>query len=327
MKSFIDRLHSVTPEAFEDIALELFHFQARENRVYADFMRGLAIDSAKILRIEDIPFMPISLFKFHAVKTGVWKAQRSFTSSGTTGESQSIHYIKDESFYHENCRRIFRQFYGNPSEFIILALLPSYLENENSSLISMISLLIRESNHPLSGFYLGNDKALATNLQKFPGKSGRKIILWGVTFALLDLAEKYPMDLENVIIMETGGMKGRREEMIRSEVHRILKEQFNQTVIHSEYGMTELMSQAYSHGGGMYNTPSWMKVYTREINDPLAIDNTLRQGAVNIIDLANFHSCAFIATDDLGRIHKDGFFEILGRLDNSDIRGCNLLLN
>jgi hypothetical protein len=250
-----------------------------------------------------------------------------FESSGTTGTELSRHYIQDLDFYYEVSTSVFQLFYGDPRRYIILALLPSYLERKSSSLVRMVDHLIRLSQSADSGFFLKNEEKLIDKLKYLKGRSGKKILLFGVTFALLDLAEKFDEDLKDVIIVETGGMKGRREEIIRQEVHERLQKSFHVEQIHSEYGMTELMSQAYSKGQGIYVTPPWMRVFTREINDPFTIDNGLKYGVINIIDLANIHSCAFIATDDLGAVKGSNRFEILGRIDNSDTRGCNLMLN
>ncbi len=250
-----------------------------------------------------------------------------YESSGTTINTQSKHYIEDEKFYDNISELIFKMFYGDPEDYEFLALLPSYLERGDSSLVHMVRNLINKSGSGNTGFYLDDYGLLHRKIKDMLSHSDRKIILWGVTFALLDFAEKYPMDLKNVIILETGGMKGRREELTRAEIHNILMTQFNVGSIHSEYGMTELLSQAYSSGKGIFKIPPWMRIFTRDIYDPFAVNNQLNQGVINIIDLANVHSCAFIATDDLGRVHPDGSFEVLGRLDNSDLRGCNLLLN
>jgi len=327
LKSFKSRVEKVSKLTFEKHALELFHFQVKNNPVYKAYLNSIEIDTDQIDSTFMIPFLPISTFKYQTVKTGNWLESKIYESSGTTNDTQSKHYIEDEELYNYISEMIFKKFYGNPKDYEILALLPSYLERSNSSLVHMIQNLIYKSGSENSGFYLDDYDLLYRKIKDILNRSDRKIILWGVTFGLLDFAEKYDMDLKNVIIIETGGMKGRREELTRPEIHNILRTRFNVAKIHSEYGMTELLSQAYSKGDGIFKVPPWMRVYIREIYDPFSINNQLNQGVINIIDLANVHSCAFIATDDLGRIHPDGSFEVLGRLDNSDLRGCNLLLN
>lgn len=327
LKSFKDKIQLVDKNTFNKTATDLFFYQVRQNPIYREFITYLGIDYNEIKEIQQIPFLPISLFKHKIIKTGDWNEQKIFESSGTTGKEISRHYIEDILYYQIVSSVNFRFFYGDPKSYIILALLPSYLERRQSSLVYMIDHLIKLTCSEDSGFYLHDMEALILKLQKLKARSQRKIIILGVTFALLDLAEKYKEDLSDVIIMETGGMKGRREEIIRREVHEILQSSFNVKRIHSEYGMTELMSQAYSSGNGLFRSPPWMKIFIREINDPLTIQKGPSFGAINIIDLANIHSCAFIATEDLGKINEDESFEILGRLDNSDTRGCNLLLN
>lgn len=248
-------------------------------------------------------------------------------SSGTTSMNRSRHFIPKLDFYHNTCLEIFRMFYDDPAKYIFLSLMPPINENPSSSLIQMVNHLARKSGSPDSGFYLADLKNLRDVIIRLQKNRKSKLIIWGITYALLDLAENAEMDLKKCIIIETGGMKGRREELIRREVHEIFKKSFHISTIHSEYGMTELHSQAYAKSNGRFLTPPWMKILTREINDPFGINNNLKYGAVNIIDLANFQSCAFIATEDLGIVHKDGSFEIIGRMDYSDVRGCNLLLN
>lgn len=327
LKSFKEKLHLIDKNSFEQAAIELFHFQAVQNPVYAEYLEYLGIKSGQINEIQQIPFLPITLFKHKTIKSGNWEEETYFESSGTTGMHVSKHYIEDITYYHHNSAHIFQLFYGSPSNYIMLALLPSYLQRKRSSLVAMLDHLIQLTGSENSGFYLYEEADMMKKLRKLHADKGKRIMLFGVTYALLDLAEHYCEDLNEVIIVETGGMKGRREELIRQEVHERLKNSFNVPVIHSEYGMTELMSQAYSKGEGIYKTPPWMKVFTREINDPFSIDNGLSYGVINVIDLANMHSCAFIATEDLGSIKRDESFEILGRMDNSDARGCNLLLN
>ncbi len=323
-KSFKDSLYSVNEGNFEDIALQLFHFQAQNNQVYHQYLHYLNCKTDQIRLLAEIPFLPISFFKSHIVKTDFWQPEITFTSSGTTGTLTSKHEVFDLSFYLDLSEHIFTQFYGAPSDYHFLALLPSYLERKGSSLIAMMDHLIRQSKSEHSGFYLHNYDELVNKLLTLKG-SERKIILWGVSFALLDLAEAYELDLSNCIVIETGGMKGRRKEWIREELHKFLCKRFNLGAIQSEYGMTELMSQAYSSGNGYYQCPPWMKVLVRDINDPFSVING-KTGEIKVIDLANFHSCAFIETQDLGQIDQNGNFEVLGRLDNSDIRGCNLLV-
>ena len=293
-------------------------------------MDGLHINPRSVNAVQKIPFLPIGFFKSHQVKTTSFKAETIFESSGTTGTINSKHYIRDIALYKENFTRIFELFYGNVADWCILGLLPSYLERDNSSLVMMVNQLILQSEHSESGFYLNDLKKLHHTLLHNEFLQVPTLLI-GVTFALLDFAEKYPMKLKHTIVMETGGMKGRREEMIREEVHAELIKNLGVKVIHSEYGMTELLSQAYSKGNGRFTTPPWMKVLIRDEDDPLCVrsvpDNARKPatGFVNIIDMANIYSIAFIGTDDIGRIHQDGSFEILGRGDNSDIRGCSLM--
>ena len=311
--------------SFKNIALKIFRYQAECNPVYSEFLKWLGTDPAEISEIEEIPFLPVELFKNHRIITGPDSSELVFESSGTTGNSTSRHYVSDRSLYEESFSRTFRIFYGEPSGYIISALLPSYAERDNSSLVYMMNSLIRQSAKAESGFYINNVEELLAGIKKWKAES-RRIFLLGVSFALLDMAEKYSPDLSGTTVMETGGMKGRRNELTREELHSVLKEKFNITEVHSEYGMTELLSQAYSRAGGLYQSPPWMKVLIRDTHDPLTmIDEPLRTGGINIIDLANINSCSFISTGDLGRMHEDGRFEVLGRFDSSDIRGCNLL--
>lgn len=323
-KSFEDSLYSVNDGNFQDIALRLFRFQAKNNLVYNQYLRFLNCKVDRIQSIDDIPFLPISFFKTKPIKTGNWQPEVEFSSSGTTGITTSKHLVKDVSFYLRLSENIFERFYGSCENFHFLALLPSYLERKGSSLIAMINHFIEKSKSSHSGFYLTNHGELKRKLE-FLKNDKKLVILWGVSFALLDLAESGEVDLSKCIIIETGGMKGRRKELIRQDVHEYLTSRFNVKTIHSEYGMTELMSQAYSQLNGYYKCPPWMKVSVRDINDPFTSVKD-RVGAINIIDLANFYSCAFIETQDLGRMDEMGYFEILGRIDNSDMRGCNLLV-
>lgn len=311
---------------FPATALEIFRHQYHNNAVYHEWVNYLGVSAADVSSLNNIPFLPAEFFRNHKVITGDMPAEMIFTSSGTTGVMQAKHFVTDIKLYEESFMRAFRLFYGNPEEYFIAALLPSYTEREGSSLVYMTDFLIKKSRHPDSGFYRNNYEELLFRIEKAK-KGMTKILLLGVSFALLDMAEKYPSDLSGVTIMETGGMKGRRKELIREELHMLLKEKLNISAVHSEYGMTELLSQAYSREAGIYYSPSWMKVVIRDPLDPLFVyDRPSGTGGINIIDLANINSCSFIATADLGKLHADGGFEILGRFDNSDIRGCNLLI-
>jgi len=311
---------------FDDCALRIFNYQFTNNPVYHSFITSLGKKPSEIVSPDDIPFLPVEFFRNHKVTTGNLPVEMIFESSGTTGFLPGKHYINDLSLYEESFLESFRLFYGEPEEFLIAALLPSYTEREGSSLVYMADNLISRTNDPLSGFYKENTSSLL-NVIKQRRSEKRKILLLGVSFALLDLAENNAPDLSGVAVMETGGMKGRRKELTRSELHSILKQKFNVSSIHSEYGMTELLSQAYSKGDGVFYSPPWMKVKLRDPQDPLSLfDETGKTGGINIIDLANINSCSFIATGDLGKVHQDGGFEVLGRFDNSDIRGCNLLV-
>ncbi|UMB59376.1 acyl transferase [Lutibacter sp. A80] len=310
---------------FNEIALDIFRFQAIHNVVYNTFLKHLKVDINSIQKIEDIPFLPIQFFKTHKIVASEDAVEQIFLSSGTTGMTQSKHYVTDVSIYEESFTKTFQYFYGAIENYTILALLPSYLERTGSSLIYMADSFIKKSNNPKSGFYLNNLEELAKNLQELD-KKGEKILLIGVSFALLDLLDKYKFDLKNTIIMETGGMKGKRKELIREELHSILCNGFGVSKIHSEYGMTELLSQGYSKGDGVFECPPWMKILTRDTEDALTILPEGKSGGINVIDLANINSCSFIATQDLGKTFKNNTFEVLGRFDNSDIRGCNLLV-
>ena len=314
-------------KTFRDVALEVFQFQAKQCPVYRDYLAALKVDPSAIREPEEIPFLPIEFFRSHKVIEEGKKAEVIFESSGTTGSDPSRHHAADAGLYRESFLRSFYVFYGSPEELCILALLPSYLERENSSLVYMMDHLIRWSGHPESGFYLDQLDELVTVLEK-RNNDGHPTLLVGVSFALLDLAEQHAMPLwNNIRVMETGGMKGRRREMVRSELHQHLKEAFDLDKVHSEYGMTELLSQAYSEGDGLFISPPWMKILIRDPNDPFALLPSGRPGGINIIDLANVFSCSFIATGDLGKVYEDDSFEVLGRYDHSDIRGCNLLVS
>lgn len=313
--------------SFERLALEIFRFQAAGCPVYREYIDLLGVDPEKVDSLYSIPFMPISFFRDHTVLTGDGPAAKVFLSSGTTGVRQSRHHLKDPAIYDRSLEEGFRLFYGDPSQYAVMGLLPSYLEREGSSLIYMVNRLMQLSGNDMGGFFLSDHAALLRSVDRARG-AGVKVLLIGVTFALLDLAEEQPQDLSDLIVMETGGMKGRRREMIREEVHEILMKAFGVSSVHSEYGMTEMLSQAWSAGGGLFNTPPWMKVLIRDSHDPA--DHTDEPGAaggISIIDLANLWSCSFIATADLGRMHPGGQFEVQGRFDEADIRGCNLLVN
>lgn len=323
------RLFDFNISDFEAIALEIFHFQYNNNAIYRLYCDTLGINSHKIQKIADIPFLPISFFKSHLVATTSFETETVFESSGTTQTMNSRHPVKDISLYTESFNRTFEMFYGSAQNWCILALLPSYLERRHSSLVMMADELIKKSGHPHSGFYLHDHDRLAGTLQSLESQN-QPVLLLGVTFGLLDFAEKYPMPLFNTTIMETGGMKGRRQEMTREEVHHTLTQAFGVKNIHSEYGMTELLSQAYSKQNGIFYCPPWMKILLRSEDDPLtieqgAITNKPVNGIINVIDLANIYSCSFIATEDAGKLHADGGFEVVGRVDNSDIRGCSLM--
>ena len=324
----LNNLLSVTPQNFEETALAVFNFQYLQNPVYNQFCKALHIEPAKINTLNKIPFLPIAFFKTHIVTTTQFEAAALFESSGTTQTINSKHLVKDIALYEQSFSAAFRLFYGNLKDWCIIALLPSYLERKNSSLVMMADKLIEQSGHAQSGFYLNELEKLHDTLLQLETQQ-QKTLLIGVTFALLDFAEQYPMQLQHTTIMETGGMKGRREELTRQEVHEILCTSFKVNKIHSEYGMTELLSQAYSKGDGIFNCPPWMKIVLREEDDPLSVqvpnNSKTLSGAINVIDLANMYSCSFIATDDAGKLHPDESFEVLGRLDNSDIRGCSLL--
>ena len=310
---------------FEKIALKVFRFQYENNVVYREFCDYLKINQAEVKSVRQIPFLPISFFKSHRVVSNENPAEETFTSSGTTGVLTSRHFVTDISLYEESYRKGFAQFYGNIRDYAVLALLPSYLEREGSSLIYMVEDLIQLSNNPDSGFYLHNQDELAQKLIALDN-AGQNVILIGVTYALLDMVEKYGFNLKNTIIMETGGMKGKRKEMIREELHEQLCKGFGVSAIHSEYGMTELLSQAYSLGDGIFECPNWIQILIRDTEDALAYVDDGKTGGINVIDLANINSCSFIATQDLGKKHPNNSFEVLGRFDNSDIRGCNLMV-
>ena len=310
---------------FIKIALKVFRFQYENNVVYRKFCDFLNVDITQIKTLEQIPFLPIQFFKSEKILSSENPTEIIFTSSGTTGNQTSSHFVTDVSMYEQSYLKGFSQFYGNIENYVVLALLPSYLEREGSSLIYMVEDLIRKSNNPESGFYLHNYDELTEKLIRLDN-SGQNIMLIGVTYALLDLIEKQQFSLKNTIVMETGGMKGKRKEMIREELHSVLQKGFGVDAIHSEYGMTELLSQAYSLGNGVFDCPWWMQILIRDTEDALTIIENEKTGGINIIDLANINSCSFIATQDLGKKYNNGSFEVLGRFDNSDIRGCNLMI-
>ena len=310
---------------FEKTALRVFKHQYVNCLVYQRFCNLLGVTQSSVKNSKEIPFLPIEFFKQESIVSSPTNVQQVFTGSGTTASVTSKHYVTDLNIYETSFRKAFRHFYGNITDYTILALLPSYLEREGSSLVYMADKLIEESAQPASGFYLDETEKLVKTLKQLT-KQNKKVLLIGVSFALLDIAENNHISLNNnTIIMETGGMKGRRKEIIREELHHILKKGFNVTHIHSEYGMTELLSQAYSKGEGVFYCPPWMRLSVRDPEDALTSIENGKTGGVNIIDLANINSCSFIATQDLGKIYDDGSFEILGRFDNSDIRGCNLM--
>ena len=315
-----------TFDDFEKVSISIFRHQAKNNLVYKKFLSYLNIDINSVKNSKEIPFLPIQFFKSHKIISSTDKVKLLFSSSGTTGNLTSKHYLTDESLYEKSYLSAFEHFYGKISNFTVLALLPSYLERSDSSLVYMVNDLIIKSQKPKSGFYLDNLTELKDTLLGLSSQK-EKILLIGVSFALLDLIEQYSFELKNTIVMETGGMKGRRKELIRNELHQKLKDGFGVSTIHSEYGMTELLSQAYSKGNGIFKPPPWMKILIRDPENAMEIIPHEKTGGINIIDLANINSCSFIATQDLGRTYANGSFEVLGRFDNSDIRGCNLLIS
>jgi hypothetical protein len=324
-KSFETQLYTVNEISFENIALDLFRHQVENNPIYGSFVHNLRVETDKIRSLDQIPFLPISFFKNQVVKTGDWPDETVFASSGTTGSVTSVHHVQDVSFYLNHSVHCFEHFFGPITKYHFLALLPSYLERKDSSLVAMLDFFIKKSGSPYSGFYLHNIPELLKDLEKLK-KSGKKPIFWGVSFALLDLAENERPDLSHCLVFETGGMKGRREELTRPELHAILRDGLNIPEVYSEYGMTELLSQSYTRGGDRFFCPPWKKIIGRDISDPLQKGLQNETAGINVIDLANRHSVAFIETEDLGKVHLDGSFEVLGRFDNSDARGCNLLV-
>lgn len=326
IKSFRKVIVSVDQSNFEANTIELFKYQAHHSPIYNKYLQFLKVNAIGVSKVTDIPFMPIEFFKHHPIQTASWKPQCHFESSGTTGSKRSRHLLDDLGFYLETARKSFEIQYGPLNKFHFIALLPSYHENRHSSLITMMDHFISNSHSEISGYYLVNSKQLLQQIKAI-GSNSKPAIVFGVAFALLDLAENNKgLQFNNTLIMETGGMKGRRKEMIRLELHSILKDAFGVDQIHSEYGMTEILSQCYSTGNGIFTSPPWMKVLIRDPYDPFHILKPPASGGINIIDLANCHSCAFLETEDLGHVHVDGSFQVSGRFDNSEVRGCNLIL-
>lgn len=324
MNSFVEEIFNIHSEQeFVKICLQIYELQMDNNPIYSAYSQ-IILKGEIPKKLEEIPFLPIEFFKTEQIICVTQKIEEIFLSSGTKG-NQSKHLVSDLSIYENSFQNAFQLFYGDITDYCILSLLPNYREREGSSLIYMVDDLIKRSKHPKSGFYLNNYKEVSETILELE-RNGQKTLLIGVSYALLDLAKDYPMNLENTIIMETGGTKGKRKELLKEELHKILKEAFSLDSIHSEYGMTELLSQSYSEGDNIFKTPPWKKVLIRDVNDPLTILGKNRSGGINIIDLANIYSCPFIATQDLGRLHEDGSFSVLGRFDNSDLRGCNLLM-
>ncbi len=325
-QQLISKVTTVHSSNFEALALGIFQYQATYNPIYAQYLQLIRVNPAHVSSINAIPYFPIQFFKNYFIQTGIWSPTVIFESSGTTAQTTSRHLVYDMEFYLQNARHGFQHFYGAIENYCILALLPSYLERSSSSLVAMAADFISKSNYKQSGFFLNETEKLIEILLDVKNKN-IPILLLGVSFALLELAEQYPMDLNSIIMMETGGMKGRRKELIRNELHNKLSQSFNLRNIHSEYGMTELFSQAYSSGNGIFAPSPTMRVFSRQITDPLSLERMGKTGVLNIIDLANVNTISFLATDDLCKVYADGTFEVLGRLSNADIRGCNLLVD
>jgi hypothetical protein len=321
---WIDKVFLMQPAEMEGLALQAYRYQYHHNKIYGAFCRAVGKEPGQVHGLQQIPFLPIGFFKSHEVLTGREAPALVFESSGTGGQVNSLHLVRDPEIYIRSFLGGFRKFYGDPSQWCFLGLLPSYLERKNSSLVYMVERLIRESNHPAGGFYLYDQQRLKETLLMLEA-SGQATMLFGVTFALLDFADRFSLDLKKLVIMETGGMKGRREEWTRRQVHDYLTARLGPPVIHSEYGMTELFSQAYSQGDGLFRCPPWMQVLVRDEDDPLRLQ-LQGGGVINVVDLANIHSCCFIATEDMGILRPGGDFEVLGRLDNADLRGCSLMV-
>ena len=325
MRNAAENIFNITNDTFEESALEVFRFQYENNKVYQAFCNGIRRNPEQVNSIYTIPFLPVEFFKTHRIVSVNTHPEVVFTSSGTTGSITSKHEVTDISVYDKSLKEGFRFAYGNPEEWTFLFLLPGYMDREGSSLVYMAEKLRSMSASKSSGFYLRNHEELNEQLLLLRN-TNQKVMLLGVTYALLDHAEKFPIQFPQLTVMETGGMKGKRKEMTREELHSVLAPAFGVNAIHSEYGMTELLSQAYSKGHGIYSCPPWMKIQIRETHDPFSIAATGKTGGINIIDLANINSCSFISTSDLGKVHSDGKFEVLGRFDHSDLRGCNLMV-
>ena len=324
MDKIIDKIFDIkSEENFKNICFEIFNFQMDYNPIYSAYSE-IILKGKDPNKLADIPFLPISFFKEEQIICQGQKIEEIFLSSGTSG-NQSKHLVSDLSIYKKSFRKAFELYYGDIKDYCILSLLPNYREREGSSLIYMVDNLIKNSQYPESGFYLNDYQKLSHTLSKLE-KEKKKTILFGVSYALLDLAKEFPQKLNSTIIIETGGTKGKRKEYLKEELHKILKNSFNLRTIHSEYGMTELLSQSYSKGNGIFKSPPWKKIFIRDVNDPLSFVEKEKTGGINIIDLANLYSCPFIATQDLGKLYEDGSFSVLGRFDNSDVRGCNLLI-
>lgn len=324
--NLVNRIFKVkTDDQFTEIAIEVFHHQYENNIIYKQFVDLLGVETSKITCLKEIPFMPIDFFKNHEIISQGLVEEKIFKSSSTTGIGRSNHLVADLAIYNESFIRGFKKFYGDPAEICLIAILPSYVEQGDSSLIYMIDHLIALSNCELSGYYL-NKNADVLNCLMALKKQNKRTILWGVTYALLDFIEMGKIEFESLIVLETGGMKGRRMELVREELHEKLCSGFGVGSIHSEYGMTELLSQAYSAGEGKFRCSDTMKILIRDVNDPKSFMKPIRTGGINVVDLANINSCSFIATQDLGKLHNDGSFEVVGRFDNSELRGCNLMV-
>ncbi|MCH2021101.1 MAG: acyl transferase [Saprospiraceae bacterium] len=321
------QINQVNKETFDEVALSVFRYQYQNNPLYQKFIKLLKVSPNDIRTIQQIPFLPIEFFKYHIIKTGEWNSQMVFSSSGTTKNLTSKHHIRSLEWYRDCALKVFEECYGSIQDYIVLALLPSYLERKGSSLVYMIEQFIVRSYNPQSGFFLYNTDELVQVLGDCLKFTQKKVLLIGVSYALLDFADNFPQKLDKILIMETGGMKGKRSEMTKEALHNTLKNAFNIDRIHSEYGMTELLSQAYSKGNGIFIPSAKMKVLIRETTDPFNILPFTKPGGINVIDLANIDTCSFIATDDLGTCNQDGTFRLHGRIDASDLRGCNMLLH
>lgn len=322
-----DRIFTInSDDEFERTSLDVFSYQYDRIRVYREFCNLLGKSKEKVNTLTEIPFIPIEFFKSHVIRDNT-EFDKVFLSSGTTGQERSKHYISDLKVYERSFHNAFSQFYGDPSDFLIAAIIPGYVDNPDSSLLYMVDKLIRGSKDELSGFYNFDDEKLIAQLKNIRSSRSKNKLIIGVSFALLAIAERHSIDLSDCIIMETGGMKGKRQELVREELHNILKTSFKVDDIHSEYGMTELLSQAYSKGNGVFDTPNSMDVRIRDIYQPMSLLPNGQAGGINIIDLSNLYSLSFIATQDLGKKLNSNQFEVIGRFDHSDIRGCNLLIS